>query len=78
MEPGQSEAVEENLWGVLRTLEERTSLLQELAARAREQNQPGEGAKEEAWIGCLEEDIVPVRTVRTSRLPAEPMRKTAA
>jgi two-component system, chemotaxis family, protein-glutamate methylesterase/glutaminase len=63
MEIGQAEAVEANLWDVLRTLEERVSLLRELAGRAREAKQFVESASWEAQIGCLQEDVLSVRGI---------------
>ena len=67
MEAGQAESVEANLWDVLRTLEERASLLREMAGRAREMHLASEAATWEDRIGCLEEDMVSIRALLAGR-----------
>lgn len=50
LEAGQSASTEKNLWEMLRTLEERTSLLREMAERARLDNRLPEAG---AWEGLV-------------------------
>lgn len=76
MEQGQAESVEAHLWDVLRTIEERVSLLRELAARARDLSEIHEADAWEARIGCLEEDMVSVRAVLASGKPDPTLKKT--
>ena len=75
MEAGQGESIEANLWDVLRTLEERASLLREMAGRAREMNLMREAADWEGRISCLQEDMVSVRALLANGTSAETMKR---
>jgi two-component system chemotaxis response regulator CheB len=75
MDVGQAESLESNLWEVLRTLEERTALLRELAERARELNELHEASTWESRIGGLQRDMVALRDLLakgTSKSPSAP------
>ncbi|HEX7899270.1 MAG TPA: chemotaxis protein CheB [Planctomycetota bacterium] len=68
---GQAESLEANLWDVLRTLEERASLLREMAGQAREMNLRHEAADWEGRIRFLEKDMVSVRALLTNGTSGE-------
>lgn len=63
MEAGQTAALEENLWGVLRQLQERTALLRELVDLARNQGRPEEAIGWDRRISALEEDMTHIEKI---------------
>lgn len=78
MDAGQAESLESNLWEVLRSLEERTALLRELAERARELNDPHEASTWESRIGSLQRDMVVVREMLAKGTSSEPLKSPPA
>jgi len=57
LEAGQSASTETNLWEILRTLEERASLLREMVERAKVENRLQEAGAWESLSSGIEDDL---------------------
>ena len=80
LELGQGEAMELHLWSLLRTLEERASLLRELSDRARETNHPAEASAWERRIARLQDEMRDVRALLANgkSAPGGPAKRVGA